>query len=248
MTPILEINQLCKTYRSGSVVALDGLDLTVNKGDIFGLLGPNGAGKTTTLAIVTGRLRHNGGQIRLAGCDLPGGLKKIKHKTGVVPQETALYPSLTGRENLRFFGRIYHLSSRRLDERVAHYLEIMGLTRAADRRVDTYSGGMARRLNLLCGIIHQPEILFLDEPTVGVDVQSRAVILNYIQRLRDEGTTVIYTSHYLEEAESLCNRVAIIDRGVKLIEGSPEQLIQDEQQVNNLEELFLHLTGRELRD
>lgn len=244
----IEITNLSKTYRGADEPALNGINLTVREGEIFGLLGPNGAGKTTTINILCGILRATGGNITIQGMDLDHNQDAIKHIIGVVPQDIALYPSLSARENLKFIGGMYGLSGSVLAERVNECLNLFGLEKFGNRHISTYSGGMKRRVNLIAGILHQPRILFLDEPTVGIDVQSRTVIIDYLKELNKEGTTIIYTSHYMEEAEILCSAIAIIDKGRIIIEGRPSEIVGSQSGYTNLESIFLHLTGRKLRD
>ena len=177
-----------------------------------------------------------------------GDLDYIKQIVGVVPQDIALYPTLTARENLNFYGHMYGLKGKALRDKIEMWLSNFGLTDAANRRVSTYSGGMKRRVNLIAGVLHSPKILFLDEPTVGVDVQSRTVIIDYLKELNKSGTTIIYTSHHMDEAEHFCTQVAIIDHGKIIIEGTPKHLIEESLGSTNLETVFLKLTNRALRD
>ena len=196
--PAIEITDLFKTYKGADEPALNGIRLEVPMGEIFGLLGPNGAGKTTTINILCGILPASSGTVNIAGLSLHSNLTEIKRTIGVVPQDIALYPTLTANENLSFIGSMYGLKGRALRSRIDECLGIFGLHKFAKRQVQTYSGGMKRRLNLIAGIMHRPKILFLDEPTVGIDVQSRTVILDFLKKLNQEGTTIIYTSHYME--------------------------------------------------
>ncbi len=207
--PMLEVTDLTKDY--GKVRALDGVSFRVDEGEMFGLLGPNGAGKTTLLSIVCGLLSATAGAVRLGGPAPSGG--DPRRLFGIVPQEVAVYPELTARENLRFFGELYGLSGTALDGRVDEVLAAVGLTGFADQRANTFSGGMKRRLNLGAGLVHSPRLLLLDEPTVGVDPQSRNHIFEEVRRLNAQGVTVVYTSHYMEEVQALCRRVGIIDHG-----------------------------------
>ncbi len=212
MQPILEADGLVKKY--GDFVAVDGISFAVEEGEVFGLLGPNGAGKTTTISMLTGVLPPTAGTARIAGHDIVSDEKAVKQVSGLVPQDLALYPTLSARANLQFFGRIYGLRGRELRERVDDVLEIVALTDRADDAIEKYSGGMKRRINIAAGLVHQPRLLFLDEPTVGVDPQSRNHIFESVQRLnRDRRMSIIYTSHYMEEVELLCTRVAIVDQG-----------------------------------
>ena len=245
---IIEINNLSKIFKGNAEPAVKDVSIEIKRNEIFGLLGPNGAGKTTTISIPCGLFPPTSAKIKIAGLDLHGDLAHIKKIVGVVPQDIALYPTLTALENLDFYGHMYGLKGKILKDKIDLWLNNFGLTVAANRRVSTYSGGMKRRVNLIAGILHAPEILFLDEPTVGVDVQSRNVIIEYLKELNKTGTTIIYTSHHMEEAEHFCSRVAIIDNGKIIIEGSPKQLIADHAGCNNLESVFLKLTKRALRD
>jgi ABC-2 type transport system ATP-binding protein len=212
MAPILEVENLVKKY--GNFEAVKGISFTVEEGEIFGLLGPNGAGKTQTISMLTGVIQPTSGTARIGGFDIRKDMDKVKKINGLVPQDLALYPTLSARANLNFFGRIYGLSGKELRERVEDVLRIVTLTERADEAVEKYSGGMKRRVNIAAGLLHQPQLFFLDEPTVGVDPQSRNHIFESVIRLnRERGMSIIYTSHYMEEVELLCNRVAIIDEG-----------------------------------
>ncbi|UCG26666.1 MAG: ABC transporter ATP-binding protein [Bacteroidales bacterium] len=239
---------LTKVYKGSDDPALNNVSLTIPEYEIFGLLGPNGAGKTTTINILCGLLKPTLGKVVINGLPLEKNLHEIRRFIGVVPQEIALYPTLTANENLRFFGNMYGLKGRALKSRIAECLQLLGLEKNASRKIKTYSGGMKRRINLIAGILHKPEILFLDEPTVGIDVQSRNVIIDYLRELNASGTTIIYTSHYMEEAESFCSRIAIIDYGEIIAEGNPIELINSNSEDNSLEDIFIRLTGRRLRD
>ena len=245
---IIRIENLTKYYKKSDDPAIDDISLEIVKGEIFGLLGPNGAGKTTTISILCGTIPSYQGEVTIDGMNIRNSMDKIKHIIGIVPQEVALYPTLTGLENLQFFGRMYGLKGKELKQRIDEYLVRFGLESFARKWVSTYSGGMKRRVNLIAGLLHKPKILFLDEPTVGIDVQSRNVILEFLQELKDTGTTIIYTSHYMEEAERLCSRVAIIDQGKVISIGKPKQLVEEHPEFKNLENLFLGLTGKDLRD
>ena len=212
MTAILDVQQLSKKY--GDFEAVKSVSFAVEEGEVFGLLGPNGAGKTTTISMLTGVLPPTSGTASIGGYDIRAQMEQAKRLNGLVPQDLALYPTLSARANLDFFGRIYGLRGKALRERVEDVLRIVSLTERADQAVQTFSGGMKRRVNIAAGLVHQPRLLFLDEPTVGVDPQSRNHIFESVQRLnRERGMSIIYTSHYMEEVELLCNRVAIIDEG-----------------------------------
>jgi ABC-2 type transport system ATP-binding protein len=209
--PILEVMALHKRY--GATVALDRVSFQVHDGEIFGLLGPNGAGKTTLLSILSGLIDATAGGVRLLGRDALPLSKDLRRHIGIVPQELALYGELSARENLLFFGRLYGLHGTALSQRVDEVLAAVGLADRAGSKVDTFSGGMKRRLNLGAGLVHQPLLLFLDEPTTGVDPQSRNHLFEEIRRVNAGGATVVYTSHYMEEVQALCSRVGIIDHG-----------------------------------
>ncbi len=212
MPPILQAQNLVKMY--GDTAAVDDISFDVEEGEIFGLLGPNGAGKTTTISMLTGILEPTSGTAMIGGYDIRTQMGEAKKLNGLVPQELALSPTLSARANLNFFGRIYGLRGQTLQERVEDVLRVVALTDRADEAVDTYSGGMKRRVNIAAGLVHQPRLLFLDEPTVGVDPQSRHHIFDSVLRLnRDRGMSIIYTTHYMEEVELLCDRVGIIDMG-----------------------------------
>jgi ABC-2 type transport system ATP-binding protein len=207
---MIEVRDLRKSF--GATIAVAGVSFEVRAGETFGLLGPNGAGKSTTIAMLTGALTPDGGSIRLAGRGAPNEAA-TRELIGVAPQSLSLYEELTASENLRFFGRLYDLAGAKLAERVNWALEFAGLTDRANSRVKTFSGGMKRRLNLAVALVHDPQVIFLDEPTAGVDPQSRNHIFERVEQLRSLGRTVVYTTHYMEEAQRLCDRVAIMDHG-----------------------------------
>jgi ABC-2 type transport system ATP-binding protein len=220
---VLLIKNIHKSY--GENHAVCGISFALQKGEIFGLLGPNGAGKTTTISMMTGLVCPDAGQITVEGIDLTKQPDLAKMKLGLVPQELALYPTLTARDNLIFFGQIYGLRGRQLHTQVDQVLEMVGLSERGNESVSKFSGGMKRRVNIAAGLLHQPDILFLDEPTVGVDPQSRNAIFESIEKLNRSGTTIIYTTHYMEEAQRLCDRVAIVDHGQIIALDTPENLI-----------------------
>jgi len=245
---VLVAAELAKTYRGASGPALDGCNIEIKEGEIFGLLGPNGAGKTTTISILSTMLRPDRGRVTICGTDALKYPYRVKKMIGLVPQDIALYPTLTARENLKFFGRCYNLDGRQLKRRINECLELVGLADRPDKQIATYSGGMKRRVNLAVGLLHRPRLLFLDEPTVGIDAQSRNLILEKLLQLKESGTTMIYTTHYMEEAERLCSAVAIMDEGRIIAGGSPQELINRPPGFSSLGELFLALTGKQLRD
>lgn len=245
---IIETIGLTKTFKNASEAAVKGISFSIYKNEIFGLLGPNGAGKTTTISILCGLFAPSSGQVIIDGKSLQNDGMAIKQIIGIVPQDIALYPTLTARENLNFFGAMYGVKGRELKDKIEIWLEKLGLTDAANKRVANFSGGMKRRVNLIAGILHQPKILFLDEPTVGVDVQSRNVIIEHLKELNSGGTTIVYTSHHMEEAENFCTRISIIDHGKILTQGSPKELITSHAGCSDLEDVFLQLTHRKLRD
>ena len=207
---MIKADSLSKSY--GDVVAVDDVSFEVNKGETFGLLGPNGAGKTTTIKILCGLLKQDAGSVTLDGKTDPG-LMEVRLSLGVVPQALAIYEELSALQNLRFFGKLYGLGGQKLRDRIKDCLEVAGLAQRSRQRVSKYSGGMKRRLNIICSLMHDPPILLLDEPTVGVDPQSRNLIFDTIEDMKKQGRTIIYTTHYMEEAQRLCDRVAILDHG-----------------------------------
>jgi ABC-2 type transport system ATP-binding protein len=245
--PIIEIKNLYKIYSRNPIPAVNNLSLDIEKGEIFGLLGPNGAGKTTTINILCGLRHFNSGEVHICNYSVKNEIGKIKPLIGVVPQDLALYPSLTAYENLKIFGGIYGLKKKELNERVDELLELFGLEKSKNRYISKYSGGMKRRVNLIAGLLHRPQLLFLDEPTVGIDVQSRYVILENLKEINKNGATIVYTSHYLNEAENFCTSIALIDDGRVVCQGEPSRLIA-QNKVETLEELFLQKTGKNLRD
>jgi ABC-2 type transport system ATP-binding protein len=219
---MLRVERLCKSF--GAIRAVDAVSFEVKPGEIYGLLGPNGAGKTTSISMISGLLKPDAGDVSVAGTPFWSDPQKAKRIMGVVPQELAIYEELTGRENLEFWGRMAGLSSREARERTTELLGALSLADRAKDAVKTYSGGMKRRINLGCALLHRPQLLLLDEPTVGIDPQARLNILEFIRNLRSSGTAILYTTHYLEEAESLCNRIGIIDHGRLLAEGTLAEL------------------------
>lgn len=219
---LVEIQGLEKHF--GDLRAVDGIDMTVRKGEILGLLGPNGAGKSTTISMIATLLEPTGGEIAFMGESILENPKEIQRILGFVPQEIALYPTLTGKENLQFWGRVYGLRGAGLRERIGEIAKVIGLDSRLKDRVDTYSGGMKRRLNIGVALLHKPEFIIMDEPTVGIDPQSRSFILDTVRELRDQGSTILYTTHYMEEVEALCDRIYIMDHGRMIAEGTKETL------------------------
>jgi len=223
------------------------LNLEVAKGERFGLFGPNGAGKTTLISLITGLLSANGGHIKLLGHEIGTRDHSVNKLFGYVPQDFSFYQELSPVENLEFFGAWSGLNKQAIKKRTDELLHILGLEDVRDKQIEKFSGGMKRRVNLAIGVIHDPEILFLDEPTVGVDVQTRHAIINYLLELNKQGTTLIYTSHQLSEAEGLCRQVALIDDGKIIAQNTLDNLLREYKQ-DNLEHLFLNLTGKEYRN
>jgi len=219
---IVTVTDLVKRF--GDHAAVDGVSFDIREGEVFGLLGPNGAGKTTTISMISCLLAPSSGTVIVDGASVTAEPRKVKCALGVVPQEIALYPTLTALENLMFWGRMYGLGGKLLEERVVEALETAGLADRAKERIETYSGGMKRRINIAAGIMHHPRVLLMDEPTVGIDPQSRNHILETVKELNRRGMTVLYTSHYMEEVEFLCDRVGIVDHGRLIALGTIEEL------------------------
>jgi ABC-2 type transport system ATP-binding protein len=231
MPPIVEIRNLKKRYapqpgQKEGQVAVKGIDLIIERGEIFSLLGPNGAGKTTTISMMSGLLEPTEGDVLIGGHSIVKEPMAVKQLIGVVPQEIALYPQLSARNNLEFFGKMHGLGGADLAKRCDEVLEFIDLKDRQKERIDSYSGGMKRRVNIGVGLLHKPALVFMDEPTVGIDPQSRRSILDAVKSLNKQGMTVLYTTHYMEEAEELSNRVAIIDHGAIIAVGKQGDLIQ----------------------
>jgi ABC-2 type transport system ATP-binding protein len=219
---MLEVDHVVKRY--GSKLSVDHLNLSVGKGEIFGLLGPNGAGKSTTISMIAGLLKIDQGEIRLDGISVKERPLEVKRKIGLVPQDLALYETMTAAENVTFFARLYGLRGKMLKERVQESLEFVGLQDKAKDAPSTFSGGMKRRLNIACAIMHRPDLIIMDEPTVGIDPQSRNHILESVRTLNQMGSTIIYTSHYMEEVAAISHRVAIMDQGHIIACGTEAEL------------------------
>ena len=243
----VRINNLGFTYPRQPAACFSNLSLEVPEGERFGLFGPNGAGKTTLMNCMTGLLEFQQGSIQLLGHEIAHHKKSINKLFGFVPQEFSFYQELSPVENLAFFGAWSGLQKQEIKNKTTELLEVLGLADVQNKKVQEFSGGMKRRINLAIGVIHNPRILFLDEPTVGVDVHSRHAIVNYLKKLNDGGTTLIYTSHQLSEAEGLCNIVALIDDGKIIAHDTLNQLLIDHKE-DGLEGLFINLTGKSFRD
>ncbi len=249
---IVEARDLHKMF--GDREAVRGVSLTIRSGEIYGLLGPNGAGKSTTINMLATYLAPTGGTATIAGLPVTAGAR-VKRVIGVVPQEIALYDDMTAAENMTFFGEIYGITGNALATRVTELLTLVGLNDRRDDKVKEFSGGMKRRLNLAVSVIHRPRFLMLDEPTVGVDPQSREALFELTEKLRDEGMAILYTTHYMEEAERLCDRIAIMDEGQIVAQGTLEDLLAlrtaapiHVERPQGLSEVFLQLTGKQYRD
>jgi ABC-2 type transport system ATP-binding protein len=247
---MLDIRNLKKSF--GPLVAVDDVSFSLAAGQLVGLLGPNGAGKTTTVSMIAGLLTPDRGEVLVGGKRLAGDTDPAKRRIGLVPQDLALYDELTARDNLRFFGSLYNLTGRALDDAIGEAMHLVGLSDRLKDRVRTFSGGMKRRLNLAAGLLHDPDILLLDEPTVGVDPQSRNAIFDNLETLKRRGKALLYTTHYMEEAERLADRIVVIDHGKVIADDTLAGLQSRVAEVGgiraNLETVFLTLTGRSLRD
>jgi ABC-2 type transport system ATP-binding protein len=248
----VDVQKLHKQF--GKHEAVKNVSFTIGKGEIFGLLGPNGAGKSTTINMMCGYLAPTSGDTLIQSISVSKAPRKVKRIIGVVPQEIALYKDLTAQENITFFGEIYGLSHKERKQRSADVLHFVGLYDRRNDAIKTFSGGMQRRINMAIALMHRPAFLMMDEPTVGVDPQSRENIFDTIEQLRDQGTTILYTTHYMEEAERMCNHIAIMDEGQIIAMGTLEQLLAMRDQnrevarPHGLQELFIQLTGKTLRD
>jgi ABC-2 type transport system ATP-binding protein len=243
----IDVEDMGFSYPGGSAMLFSKLDLKIAKGERFGLFGPNGAGKTTLISLMTGLLSVNEGHIKLFGHEVGGQDNEVNKLFGFVPQDFSFYQELSPVENLEFFGAWSGLNKQTIKKRTKELLNILGLEEVKDKQVQKFSGGMKRRVNLAIGVIHNPKILFLDEPTVGVDVQTRHAIINYLLELNKNGTTLIYTSHQLSEAEGLCEQVALIDDGKIIAHDDLDKLLKDYKE-ESLEHLFLNLTGKDYRN
>ena len=254
----IEVKELHKKFttrvgfwsgKTKTTTAIESVSFDVRRGELFGLLGPNGAGKTTTVKILSTILLPTSGSATILGFDVVNQTQAVRERIGFTfGGARGLYTRLSAADNLRYFAELYGLEPAVTGRRISELLELVGLAKRSTDRVETYSSGMQQRLHLARALLHDPQLIFLDEPTVGIDVQSRNVIINFLHELKKTGTTVIYTSHYMEEAEHLCTRVAIIDRGRIVTVGEPHDLVSANPQYKNLETVFLQLTGKDLRD
>lgn len=245
---LVEIKDLVKMYKDAPRPAVNELSLNIERGSVFGILGPNGAGKTTIISMLCGLFSPTAGSILINGKTHQTHSRECKQIIGVVPQEIALYPKLTAWENLLFLGHMYGIKTAELKNRINTNLSILGLQDNAHQKISTFSGGMKRRVNLIAGLLHHPQLLILDEPTVGVDVQSKQAIIDYLKKLNQEhGVTILYTSHHLEEAETFCTDIAIIDEGKLITQGKTQQLITNNN-CTSIEEVYLKITGQKFRD
>lgn len=246
--PVITINQLKKRYKGSEEDALKGINMTIRQGEFFGILGPNAAGKSTLIAILCGIIPYSSGEATLFGRNINPPSAWLKSRFGLVPQEIALYPSLTVFENILFYGQMHGLEGNKLKSKAEEYIRTFFLEEHRNKILSKCSGGIKRRVNLIAGIIHEPSLVLLDEPTLGVDTQLRTLIFKYLKALNSSGTTILYTTHYMDEAEQLCSRVSILDHGRIITEGKPAELIAASPGCHDLGQLFLSLTGTELRD
>jgi len=247
---MLHVKNLRKAF--GSLVAVDDVSFAIESGQLLGLLGPNGAGKTTTVSMIAGLLTADRGEVLVGGSRLARDTDPVKRRIGLVPQDLALYDELSARDNLRFFGALYNMTGAALSQAIDRVLELVAIADRARDKVKTFSGGMKRRLNLAAGLLHDPDILLLDEPTVGVDPQSRNAIFDNLAALKRRGKALLYTTHYMEEAERLADRIVVIDHGKVIandtLDGLQSQVAATAGGRATLETVFLTLTGRSLRD
>ncbi len=248
MSIAIEIKDIRKNYKDAWSPALDGFSFYVKPNQVAGLLGPNGAGKTTCINILCGLIKPDSGTAAIGGKDCIKDKAAIRSMIGMVPQQIALFGELTAMENFRYIGKLYGLENYKIKTHTQYLLGRLGLEKHANKRINAYSGGMKRRANIIASLLHEPELLILDEPTAGVDVQSRAMILEFLKEYRLQGKTILYTSHLMDEAEQICDEVVIIDEGRFIISGTPGDLIKNTTDCKRLEDVFLHFTGRSVRD
>lgn len=244
---MIQVKNLFKQYKNAEHPSVNDLSFSFEAGKIVGLLGPNGAGKTTTISILCGLIKEYSGDVTVMGMPIKSSAELLKMKLGVVPQQIALYPGLSCHENLKYFGSLYNIPAKSLQEKTEDLLQQFGLFEHANKLIKDFSGGMKRRANIIASLLNNPSLLILDEPTAGVDVHSRNMIISFLKSYNEAGNSIIYTSHILEEAEAICDEVLIIDHGKKIVQGEPSKLVS-EYQSENLEGLFLKLTGYKLRD
>lgn len=243
----VQVNHLSHQYKGQKRPLLSDLNLTVARGESFGLFGPNGAGKTTLISLITGLIDYRKGEVKILGKEIQSNRKEVRSRFGYVPQSLSYYEELSPLHNLDYFGAMMGLSQSKINKRTDELLDVLGLSQVKNKPIKTFSGGMKRRVNLAIGVIHEPEIIFLDEPTVGVDVQTRHAIIAYLKKLNAGGTTLFYTSHHLSEAQELCDTVALMDMGEIVAHDKLGELLSSHQQ-QGLEGLFLELTGKAFRD
>ncbi|MDW5551918.1 ABC transporter ATP-binding protein [Methanosarcina sp.] len=244
MEPIIEVKNLVKTFdsRGKKITAVNDVSFTVFKGEIFGMIGPNGAGKSTTFSMLTTLTKPTSGNIKVSGLDVGKQDDRIRPIIGIVPQKLSLYPLLTARENLKFMGKLYNIPKKVMEERIDYYLRLVGLEDSADRFTEGFSGGMKQRLSVICAVMHDPQILFWDEPSTGLDPQTRQAIWKLARKFNEDGKTLIFTTHYMEEAENICDRVAVMNLGKMVALDNPEVLKETSGSLN-LEQVFMHFTG-----
>ena len=244
----IELANVTRHYEGAPKPSVNNLSLTIPTGSVYGLLGPNGAGKSTTVMMLCGLMKPDKGTIKVLGMNTAEQSEEIRSQIGVATQDVALMPTLTASENLFYFGHMYGLRTKEIRKIIARDLEIFGLANKANKQVHTFSGGMKKRLNLIAALLHDPKILILDEPTAGVDIHSRNMILDFLMDLKKNGTTIIYSSHLMEEAEKICTHLAIVDEGQLLEQGTTQSLLKSHPECKNLEQYFLKITGKNIRD
>ncbi len=247
MTNVIELYNVSKKYPKATSFSLNDITFSIKQGDKLGIFGPNGAGKTTLMSILCRIIPQTSGSVEYKHDNEQVDNITFLHSIGYVPQDFSFYPELTPYQNLMYFGTLYSIPKTQLKERITHLMNVLGLSHVTHKKIHTFSGGMKRRVNLAIGIINNPAILFLDEPTVGVDVQSKNAIMAYLEELNSNGTTVVYTSHHMNEAEDFCNTIVLIDQGELIVQGEIKEVIK-QHHANNLQALFLQLTGSEYRD
>ena len=248
MNSLVDIQQVSKKYKDAPRAAVSNLSMKIERGNIFGLLGPNGAGKTTLISMLCGLFPPDTGTIFINNHTHQTHSTQSKQAIGVVPQEIALYPKLTAWENLNFLGHMYGLKGKALKDLIIMHLSVLGLEANMHQKIISYSGGMKRRVNLIAGLLHNPQLLILDEPTVGVDIQSKQAIIDHLSKMnRENGTTILYTSHHLDEAENFCDHIGIIDHGTLITQGKTSELVA-QNNCKTVEEMYLKITGNNFRD